>query len=122
MIANNYIKHPEALRVQKELFFIGFHNSPLLMRLIGVVMDQKPSTPEWFKKVRAAGKALAKKVKNSICPMNFKDKIIKKTPCRFVGPLGETWTGKGQVPNWIKAYGIRKINPLFLDQFDTMKN
>ena len=66
MIAKNYIKHPDALRVQRELFFIGYRNSPLLMRLIGVIMDQRPAVPEWFKKAREAAKALAKKVKNSI--------------------------------------------------------
>ena len=62
MIANNYRKHPDALRYQRELFATGPRNS-VAMRLLSAIADLRPDVPEWFKAKAAAAKALAKKVK-----------------------------------------------------------
>lgn len=60
MIAKNYIKYPEALRFQVELFSNGYKNSPRIMRLMTVIFDWKTETPEWLKSARTAAKLLVK--------------------------------------------------------------
>lgn len=69
MIASNYIKHPEALRFQCEMFSNGYHNSPRIMRLMGVIFDQRPDVPQWFKDMRSKAKALVKKWKKQMVDM-----------------------------------------------------
>jgi hypothetical protein len=66
MIARNYIKHPEALRFQREMFSNGYHNSPRIMRLMECIFDQRPNLPDWWKAAKAAANALAKTVKKAI--------------------------------------------------------
>ena len=66
MIANNYIKHPEALRFQCEMFFNGYHNNPRIMRLMGCIFDQRPDTPAWWTAAKESAKALANQVKKKI--------------------------------------------------------
>jgi hypothetical protein len=58
MIAKNYIKHPEALRFQCEMFSNGYHNSPRIMRLMECVFDWKSTVPQWWKNLKAAEKIL----------------------------------------------------------------
>ena len=60
MIASNYIKHPEALRFQRELFSNGYHNSPRIMRLMQCIFDWKPSIPQWWKDAKAKAGILVK--------------------------------------------------------------
>lgn len=52
MIARNYIKYPEALRFQCEMFSNGYHNSPRLMRLMEVFFDWTPTVPQWVKEAK----------------------------------------------------------------------
>lgn len=59
MIAANYIKHPEALRFQREMFSNGYHNSPRIMRLMEVVFDWTPPVPQWLKDAAARTRQLA---------------------------------------------------------------
>ncbi|MDO9180654.1 MAG: hypothetical protein Q7U16_20380 [Agitococcus sp.] len=60
MIAKNYIKYPEALRVQCEMFSNGYHNSPRIMRLMEVVFSWTPTVPQWVKDAKAAASQLVK--------------------------------------------------------------
>ena len=78
MIAMNYIKHPEALRFQCEMFSNGYHNSPRIMRLMQCIFDQRPDVPQWFKDMRAKAKALVKTWKKSMLDM-FKSEDQKES-------------------------------------------
>lgn len=69
MIAKNYIKHPEALRFQREMFSNGYHNSPRIMRLVQVIFDWKPSVPQWWKDLKAAEARLIKSWKKAMVEM-----------------------------------------------------
>lgn len=66
MIAKNFMKYPEALRFQRELFSNGYHNSPRIMRLMQCIFDWKPTVPDWWKAAKAKARALAKLVKQAI--------------------------------------------------------
>jgi hypothetical protein len=66
MIAKNYMKHPEALRFQRELFSNGYHNSPRIMRLMECIFDWAPVAPGWWTELKAKARALAKEIKRSI--------------------------------------------------------
>lgn len=76
MIAMNYIKHPEALRFQCEMFSNGYHNSPRIMRLMQCIFDQRPDVPQWFKDMRAKAKSLVKAWKSRMVEMFD---MVKKT-------------------------------------------
>lgn len=69
MIAANHMKHIEALRFQREMFFNGYKNQPRFMRLMQCIFDQVPSAPNWWKAAKAQARALAKSVEKSILPM-----------------------------------------------------
>lgn len=69
MIAKNFMKFPEALRFQRELFSNGYHNSPRIMRLIECVFDWRKEAPDWWEKMRDAGRALAKKCRKAMFEM-----------------------------------------------------
>jgi hypothetical protein len=86
MIARNYIKYPEALRFQVEMFSNGYHNSPRIMRLMEVIFDFKPSMPQWVKDMANRARALVKRWKAAQIALNFKAKPIKD------------WTPDMQVP------------------------
>jgi len=66
MIAKNYMKHPEALRFQRELFSNGYHNSPRIMRLMECIFDWTPVAPGWWTAAKAKARVLAKAIKKSI--------------------------------------------------------
>lgn len=66
MIARNFIKYPEALRFQREMFSNGYHNSPRIMRLVECIFDWTPTAPDWWTAAKAKARALAKAVKKSI--------------------------------------------------------
>jgi hypothetical protein len=76
MIAKNYMKHPEALRFQRELFSSGYHNSPRIMRLMECIFDWSPAAPAWWTAAKARARALAKTVKKSIADF-FKEMTVK---------------------------------------------
>lgn len=69
MIATNYIKHPEALRFQCEMFSNGYHNSPRIMRLMQVIFDWKEDAPQWFLEQRSREKRLVKAWKSRMLEM-----------------------------------------------------
>jgi hypothetical protein len=60
MIAANYLKHPEALRFQRELFHNGFKNSPRIMRLMECVFKFAPDVPQWAKDAVRKARKLVK--------------------------------------------------------------
>lgn len=60
MIAKNYIKFPEALRFQCEMFSNGYKNSPRIMRLMTVLFDWKEAAPQWWKSFKALESLLIK--------------------------------------------------------------
>lgn len=60
MIAKNYIKHPDALRFQREMFSNGFHNSPRIMRLMEVIFDWTATVPQWVKDAKARATQMVK--------------------------------------------------------------
>lgn len=62
MIARNYVKYPEVLAYQRELFAFGVRNS-IMVRLASVIMRSPATAPEWFTAMRAKARALAKAVR-----------------------------------------------------------
>lgn len=61
MIAKNYIKHPEALRFQREMFGHGHTGHyPRIMRLMEVIFNWKPDTPNWVKEAKTRAAQLVK--------------------------------------------------------------
>lgn len=106
MIAKNYIKYPEALRFQCEMFSNGYKNSPRIMRLMTVIFDWKVETPQWFKDAQARAKALVKVWKKAMIPFNFNAPTSpeKMRDGWYYGPQGETWTGRGLTPKWLHSY------------------
>jgi hypothetical protein len=71
MIAKNYLKHPEALRFQRELFHNGFKNSPRIMRLVECIFNFAPTTPQWAKDLARKARNLVKAWKEKQMTVNF---------------------------------------------------
>ena len=71
MIAKNYLKHPDALRFQRELFHNGFKNSPRIMRLIECVFKFAPDVPGWAKEAARKARQLVKTWKAAQITLNF---------------------------------------------------
>lgn len=82
MMAKNYIKYPEALRFQCEMFSNGYHNSPRIMRLMECIFDWTPTVPQWWKDLKAAEARLIKAWKSRIVEM-FE---IMKTKAKKIDP------------------------------------
>jgi len=80
MIAKNYIKHPEALRFQRELFSVGFHNSPRIMRLMECVFSWTPTVPQWWKDLKKAEARLIKFWKGNLMELFGKTEAVKAEP------------------------------------------
>ena len=78
MIAKNYIKFPEALRFQCEMFSNGYHNSPRIMRLVECIFDWKKSIPQWWKDLKAAEGRLIKHWKKALMELFGTTKAPKK--------------------------------------------
>lgn len=85
MIAKNYIKYPEALRFQREMFSNGHHNSPRIMRLMTVIFDWKIEKPQWVKDATARAKALVKRWRAAQMCMNFKKALKEWTADMQIG-------------------------------------
>lgn len=105
MIAANYIKHPDALRFQRELFHNGFKNSPRIMRLMECVFKFAPEVPQWAKDAARKARQLVKMWKAGQITLNFSTAVEtnKRKIGFYYGPHGETWTGRGQVPKWLAS-------------------
>jgi hypothetical protein len=105
MIAANYLKHPEALRFQRELFHNGFKNSPRIMRLMECVFKFAPDVPQWAKDMARKARQLVKLWTAAQVTFNFtrsdKGQIVRAG--FYVHPLGgQTWSGRGLVPKWLR--------------------
>lgn len=105
MIAKNYLKHPDALRFQRELFHNGFKNSPRIMRLMECVFKFAPEVPQWAKDAARRARQLVKAWKSAMLTLNFAARVNegKRTVGFFYGPRGETWSGRGMMPQWLKS-------------------
>lgn len=105
MIAANYLKHPEALRFQRELFHNGFKNSPRIMRLMECVFKFAPDVPQWAKEAARKARQLAKAWKAAQITLNFSKPIAdaKRVVGFYYGPRGESWSGRGQMPQWLNS-------------------
>lgn len=105
MIAKNFIRYPEALRFQVEMFSNGYHNSPRLMRLMTVIFKQVSDVPAWVKEAAAAAKRLVKIWKKAQVCMDLRsqDKGHMVPAGFYVNPYGgQTWSGRGLVPKWLR--------------------
>lgn len=82
MIAKNFIRYPEALRFQREMFSNGYHNSPRIMRLMEVVFGWKATTPEWVKEAKTRSRNLVNAWKSRMVDMfeTVKAKVTKLKP------------------------------------------
>lgn len=121
MIAANYIKYPEALRFQREMFSNGYHNSPRIMRLMECMFTWTASIPQWVKDAKRRAVALVKVWKNTQIDINFFNRAFAAVNCKakYLGPNGETWSGRGLMPKWLSALvkqGYEK------EAFDLMPN
>lgn len=76
MIARNFVKYPEALRFQREMFSNGYHNSPRIMRLMECIFDWSATVPDWWKEAKGRARDLARRVKKSINDF-FKELAVK---------------------------------------------
>lgn len=76
MIAKNYIRYPDALRFQVEMFSNGYHNSPRIMRLMEVIFEWKEAAPQWFLEQRGRAKLLVKAWRSRMVEMF---EMVKKT-------------------------------------------
>lgn len=112
MIASNYLKHPEALRFQRELFHNGYKNSPRIMRLMECVFKFAPEVPQWAKEAARKVRQLVQGWKGAQICLNFKvpfDWFEKAKELAARGSIGmflntetgDTWTGRGQEPKWV---------------------
>lgn len=82
MIAKNFIRYPEALRFQREMFSNGYHNSPRIMRLMEVIFAWKATTPEWVKEAQTRSRNLVNAWKSRMVDMleSVKAKVTKLKP------------------------------------------
>ena len=121
MIAKNYLKHPEALRFQRELFHNGFKNSPRIMRLMECVFNFAPTTPQWAKNLARKARNLVKAWKAAQIAVNFSEpvKAAKRVIGAYYSPYGQSWNGKGLMPKWIRKFidrGMKKEQFLWLGE------
>lgn len=97
MIAKNYLKHPEALRFQRELFHNGFKNSPRIMRLMECVFNFAPTTPQWAKDLARKARQLVQAWKSAQISANFSEPVTAKRPERL-SIRGYVWEGDKLTP------------------------
>jgi hypothetical protein len=106
MIASNFIRFPDALRFQRELFHNGYKNQPRIMRAMECIFKFVPDVPQWVKDAKRLAKQLVKHWKAAQVVLNFAAAAVavKVLPAGFYrGPMGETWCGRGLVPKWLRA-------------------
>lgn len=105
MIAANYLKHPDALRFQRELFHNGYKNSPRIMRLMECVFKFAPEVPQWAKDLARKARQLVKLWKAGQITLNFSKPVAdgKRTVGFYYGPRGESWSGRGLMPQWLRS-------------------
>lgn len=106
MIAKNYIRYPEALRFQVEMFHRSYKNSPRIMRLMECIFSFSASVPSWVREAKLRASALVKKWKAAQVDFDFRAVVKRITPMIngfFYGPKGEAWSGRGLVPMWLRS-------------------
>jgi len=107
-ICTSYIKNPDALRFQKELFArtFGKHYS-IMTRLTQCICQVVNTAPDWVKEAKARASRLVKHWKSLQVALNFAAATIEaykpKLKGFFYGPWGETWSGRGLVPKWLRV-------------------
>ena len=69
MIAKNYLKFPEALQYQCEMFSKSYKNSPRTMRLMECIFSFKPDVPQWVKDKARRMRELVKLLKSQMVEM-----------------------------------------------------
>jgi hypothetical protein len=79
MIANNYIRHPETLRFQRELFHNGYKNQPRIMRAMECIFKFAPDIPGWVKEAARKARLLVKAWTAAQIVLNFKMPKKEKT-------------------------------------------
>lgn len=97
MIAKNYLKHPEALRFQRELFHNGFKNSPRIMRLMECVFNFAPTTPQWAKDLARKARQLVQAWKSAQISVNFSGPVVAQKTKRL-SIRGYVWEGDKLTP------------------------
>jgi hypothetical protein len=97
MIAKNYLKHPEALRFQRELFHNGFKNSPRIMRLMECVFNFAPTTPQWAKDLARKARQLVQAWKRAQITVNFSGPVEAQKTKRL-SIRGYVWEGDKLTP------------------------
>jgi hypothetical protein len=71
MIASNFIRYPDALRFQRELFHNGYKNQPRIMRAMECIFKFAPDVPQWVKDAKRLAKQLVKHWKAAQIVLNF---------------------------------------------------
>lgn len=71
MIASNFIRYPDALRFQRELFHNGYKNQPRIMRAMECIFKFTPDMPQWVKDAKRLAKQLVKHWKKAQVVLNF---------------------------------------------------
>ncbi len=97
MIAKNYLKHPEALRFQRELFHNGFKNSPRIMRLMECVFNFAPTTPQWAKDLARKARQLVQAWKSAQITVSFSGAAVAQKTKRL-SIRGYVWEGDKLTP------------------------
>ena len=97
MIAKNFLKFPEALRFQREMFSNGYKNQPRSMRRMQCIFDQRPGTPEWLTCAKGKARDLAKQVKKAIMALFEKPEVMnqKKEKQKHTKPNLTPYFGSG---------------------------
>lgn len=104
MIAKNYIRFPDALRFQIEMFSKSYKNSPRIMRLMTVIFKQLPNVPTWVKSAAAAAKRLVKMWKGQQITLNFKKTNGTMTDAEKL----ETYVSS---PRWTPCLDATELEP-----------
>jgi hypothetical protein len=93
MIAKNYIRFPDMLRFQRELFHNGYKNQPRIMRAIECIFSFAPTMPQWVKDAKRLAKQLVKHWKTAQVVLNFAADMVRQSRHGYVwgnGPTGRT--------------------------------
>lgn len=90
MIAKNYLKFPEALRFQCEMFHRSYKNSPRTMRLMECIFSFAASVPSWVREAKLRASALVKKWKAMQDVLPFGLGLTRSKPIK-------EWTEKMQM-------------------------
>jgi hypothetical protein len=115
MIARNFIRFPDALRFQRELFHNGYKNQPRIMRAMECIFKFMPDVPQWVKDAGRKAKQLVKHWRAGQIVLNFAESTLGRFIPKgwYTNPYGkETWNGRGQVPKWLRTLARNNQGPI----------